>query len=45
MAGEQKMVDVQQKGAEKVALAAKEEGVGRAILVSAIGADPRGVTP
>ena len=45
VASEQKMIDVQQKGAEKVALAAKEEGVGRTVLISAIGADSGGVTP
>ncbi|KAK1924173.1 hypothetical protein DB88DRAFT_489337 [Papiliotrema laurentii] len=45
VANEQKMIDVQQKGAERVAKVAKEQGVGRVVMVSAIGADPGGVTP
>lgn len=45
VADEKKMVEVQQYGAEKVSRVAKEQGVGRAVLISAIGADPGGVTP
>jgi NADH dehydrogenase len=45
VAPEKKMIEVQQHGAEKVSRIAKEVGVGRAVLVSAIGADPGGVTP
>ncbi|KAK4689081.1 hypothetical protein P7C73_g1040, partial [Tremellales sp. Uapishka_1] len=37
--------DIQRKGAENVALAAKEAGVGRVVMVSAIGADEKGTTP
>lgn len=39
------MEKVQKEGAENVAKAAKEEGVKRVVMVSAIGADANGVTP
>jgi NADH dehydrogenase len=45
VANEQKMIAVQQKGAEDVARLSAEAGVGRLVLVSAIGADKGGVTP
>lgn len=45
VASEKQMVAVQQYGAEKVSRVAKEQGVGRTVLISAIGADPGGVTP
>jgi len=37
--------EVQEKGAENVVRAAKEAGVGRCVMVSAIGADVNGPTP
>lgn len=37
--------DLQEKGAENVVRAAKGAGVGRMVVVSAIGADPNGPTP
>ena len=37
--------DLQEKGAENVVRAAKKAGVGRMVVVSAIGADPNGRTP
>lgn len=36
---------VQKKGSENVARAAKDAGVGRMVMISAIGADEMGVTP
>jgi len=39
------MEKVQKEGAENVAKAAREEGVGRVVMISAIGADSMGVTP
>ncbi|RXK40155.1 NADH dehydrogenase [Tremella mesenterica] len=44
-ATEKEMVDVQQDGARRVADAAKEKGVERVVMISAIGADKNGVTP
>lgn len=37
--------DIAEKGAENVVKAAKEAGVGRMVMISAIGADINGVTP
>ncbi|ORY34077.1 hypothetical protein BCR39DRAFT_518368 [Naematelia encephala] len=39
------MYEVQEKGAQTVARLAKEEGVGRMVMISAIGADEHGPTP
>jgi NADH dehydrogenase len=39
------MEKVQKEGAENVARVAREEGVGRTVMISAIGADVGGVTP
>ena len=39
------MEKVQKEGAENVAKAARQEGVGRVVMISAIGADSMGVTP
>lgn len=40
-----KMEKIQKEGAENVALKAKEAGVRRTVMISAIGADAHGVTP
>ena len=45
VASEKQMVKVQEKGARRVAEVAKEQGVGRVVMVSAIGSDKGGVTP
>jgi NADH dehydrogenase len=42
---EKQFVELQQKGGENVAKAAKEAGVGRVLMVSALGADVNGITP
>ena len=39
------MEEIQLKGAERVAQVAKEQGVGRVVLMSAIGASTMGETP
>jgi NADH dehydrogenase len=41
---DKQMYEVQQRGAERVASVAKEQGVKRMVLISAIGANPAGVT-
>ena len=40
-----RMYEVQQRGAERVAEMAKEQGVGRVVMISAIGSNKDGVTP
>jgi len=41
----EKMYEVQERGAERVAQTAKEMGVGRMVMLSAIGSDSFGATP
>lgn len=46
LAGTEKMMQqVQLEGAGRVAEEAKKAGVGRVVMLSAIGSDPRGETP
>ena len=45
VASPKRFYEVAEKGAENVAKAAKQAGVGRMVMISAIGSDPNGPTP